>query len=140
MLEIEISKIPDFRYLISEIQKPDRIIRAFAAYRKSKFYQNIAEGVDPYGKPYMPLTSAYLERKERIYGKKPIMVASREMIDGYDQKFDVMGFTESLPEPAGYHQEGISKMAKRTLLPDDRGLSVDDAEKLIELVFERLRG
>lgn len=137
-IKTEITGLPDFSYLIKEVKNPDSTIRGFASYRRSQFAQNIAKGVDPYGNTYAPLTAAYLARKTKKYGQRPIMVANRKMVNSYKQLNTSNGFIETIDSPGGFHQSGTRKMARRMLLPENN-LPEADQEKLIELALKNLR-
>ena len=119
--------------LARELDNPEPLLRGFASYRKSQFYQGLASGTDPYGASYSPLSSAYAVAKSARYGGRPVLTASGAMRGSYQSKVSGTNLIESVDSPAGYHQTGTSKMAKRPVLPDDRGLPPKDQEKLLEL-------
>jgi hypothetical protein len=133
-LTYKASDSPDFDWLADELQQPEPMLRAFAAYRQSQFRQTVALGTDPYGVAYAPLSAMYAKQKARRYGNKAILSATGAMLRSYRVTVSGRSIEETVSaDYAGYHQSGTSKMPKRAILPDERGLPAKDQQKLIEL-------
>lgn len=137
-LNYRLSDQPDFGWLASRLERPESLLRAFANYRESQFQSTVAAGVDPYGNAYAPLSAMYAIQKSRRSGSRAILTATGAMIRSYRVQVSGSRMTETVEHPAGYHQTGTSKMPKRTVLPDARGLPPKDEQTLIRLAIQQI--
>lgn len=140
-IEYDYSGVPDFNYLISELQNPAGTLRQFQQYLYDKRTRDINAGVDPYGVPYTPLSPRYAAQKQRKYPNKPILVASGRMRSLHRISVNKNILRETYPAPAVYHQsekQPRNKLPRRALVPDSRGLPEAEVDRLVELVTKAI--
>ncbi len=108
---------PDFDQFANRVSNVTPFLREIKHYLRGSRKHHQARGQDPYGQPYAPLSPMYARRKRATWGKKPILIASGEMVEGYRSSITGATLVESYPSPAGYHQAGTTTMPQRLLFP-----------------------
>lgn len=134
-IRVTIVKQPDFAKLQQVIGRPLVVFKDFREYRKRQFRVTVARGIDPYGVPYKPLSSAYAESKRRAVGERPILTRTGAMIRSYWSTVGGNYIRERVDAPAIYHQSSNSH--KRLVFPEDY-LPQQDEEYLLRLAEEHI--
>jgi len=132
-------KFGRFRQALTELSRvPSDVARASARAIQRDMRRNFARGVDPYGRPYLPLAPASLARGRR----PPPLRAYAKAVTA--QPMQAAGISLRVDHPqAGFHQTGTRYMPKRIVIPD-RGVppkwTAIIEDEMARAVRRRMRG
>jgi len=91
------------------------VFNGYSQFRQSQYALQFTRGIDPYGRPWAPLTEATIRAKRRR-GEYKILVSTGKLSRSQTRFPGRMTYREIITDKkAAYLQ------AKRPILPDDRG-------------------
>jgi hypothetical protein len=134
LIQIDYADIPDFSYLLQELQNPTNTLRAFASYRASQFAQMMGLQQDYDGSPTAPLSDRYRIEKERAVGRKVIRSRTGKLRESHRVYVQGDRVIEEIRAPYAVHVS-----AKRPILPGDEGLNARDQAKLLDLAITAIQ-
>lgn len=97
---------------------PQRVAQASAPRLDRLVKQQFARGVDPYGRPWRPVTQATIKRRKKSARGAPPLTNTRKLRAGTGVKAARFGARLVLGAPWGYfHQTGTKHMPARRIFP-----------------------
>lgn len=141
MIEIEVRDFadPELARLADRCRDLSPALKGFGEFYLDKIDSQFKDERDPYGAAWTPLAAAYLARKVK-QGRIPKILQSRGHMRTR-ASYSVSPSSISIgigDKKAEWHDRGTSRLPRRTLFPDARGLPQDAVEELVESLADYL--